>query len=193
MEYDRNELEAMPSVHQIAKLASSLIMLASRHNALRIDMDSKYRKQYLIEPIIMVGDLPEYRENLRYSRFITANIHRVARAAWDLHYIEGYHMEHAGKVDNGLIQKQNFSWSDSGVLDARRTFRYTKEVTHKKDMYEEIDSFQMADDMASIWDAQIQMEQLTKGDVENTVTDVTRLAQAVNSGILPYRAAATQR
>jgi|GEM_PF-5503670 len=193
MEYDRNELEAMPSVRQIAKLASSLIMLASRHNALRIDMGSKYRKQYLIEPIITVGDLPEYRDNLRYSRFITANINRVARTAWNLQYIEGYHMEHAGKVDNGLIQKQNFSWSDSEVLDARRTFRYTKEVTRKKDMYEEIDSFQMADDMASIWDAQIQMEQLTKGDVENIVTDVTQLAQAVDSGILPYRAAATQR
>jgi hypothetical protein len=162
-------LVAQPSVRQLERLAGRSILFAQRHNMLQIDTEGEdVQKKYKVLPTKTIerpGIMDGAPVGYLYHRSTQAIISQVALNSWNMLYANVLDIEEFGSRRPGLRDSYIFEWNKDEVTRADRGMIITPASQHHRDIYDAIDNFRVEDEMASIWDAETQLLQVSAGDV----------------------------
>lgn len=176
-EFDNYEqLVTGPSVRQIERLAGRSILFAQRHNMLRINTKGETgQKRYKVLPTKSIerpGIIDGAPVGYLYHRSTQAIISQVALNAWHMMYANVLDIEEFGSRRPGLRDSYIFQWNKDEVIRADRGMIITPASHHHTDIYDAIDNFSVSDEMASMWDAETQLLQVSSGDMDNLIHDL---------------------
>lgn len=176
--------EDAPTPIQLFQLAASGILLAKAHNKLRVDYrdDGHVKKAilpYVVLPPVETADLPRYTP----SRQVALRIARMRFSDWSMRIIDRQHFTYDDVLTDGFrrsgsqVGTYGFEWSRRGTTLAWRRIRIAPGLeTEACDLADDIDQFAVDDDLAAFWHARSQLEQVTRGDMPELMSELQRYA-----------------
>lgn len=159
--------EDPPVPTQLFSLAAQGIMVARRHDMLRVR--PKGRKMVLPTQVTIPLDagLPEGR---RFEESWACMVRRADFRTWSMRLISRYHIVQESTGIGTEVQEFKFEWDKERTSLASRQIRVAP--APERDLGDYVDAFSVGQDMADEWYWREQMELLTKGDVDDLISDL---------------------
>lgn len=179
----------MPSVHQVTRLNSQLILYASRHDKLAIKEEKPGIKKFRISqtdryecPGILDGAPFGYLYKESLGALAT---HDLLDNRWALKIIDGFHAIELGSGRGGQRTTYRFEWDNETVTLAERKSIAVPD-TRRGELTDIIDHFYLPDDAAWVPEMQDATEYVTAGDIEYFIGSLASRIARVDSGEEAY-------
>lgn len=180
----------MPSVSQMNRLRTELMMFANRHDRLRIRRDARRDEKRFWISSMREYERPDVAEGLRFGYLLQYSLGGLALRglsdeSWSLRLFDVMEVTDLGSQVGGSRTIYRFDWdSDEVHLARRRTF---PTPTREVGLDDQILGFYLPDDASWLPEMMLEFEALTEEDVRLLRKSIMERISPVDGGEREYK------